>query len=192
MSEELPPLQYTANTGQDDNVQTQQFEVAQLMIGNGNGIVDFNQIHTYEQSLITDDERRLYLITLYDSIPAREFSKETLSGIGTHVRNHIVKNIKFIDNENTCGLSKSAIDRIRKFPSYWKPDLTRHQSLQVDIFKEFPDMINGTLYDKVQSWKGIRDKVLKLIRGHRNASQTSIQHSVLEGELSYFMLYVFM
>ena len=60
--------------------------------------------------------------------------------------------------------------------------MTRHQSLQVDIFKEFPDMINGTLYDKVQSWKGIRENVLKSIRGHRNATHTSIQYSVVEGK----------
>ena len=63
--------------------------------------------------------------------------------------------------------------------------MTRQQSLQVDIFKEFPDLINGTLYDKVQSWKGIREKVIQSIRGHRNACQTSMQCSVVEGELNY-------
>ena len=182
MSEHHPPLDDDSNLVQDLNVEKQRLELTQMLIGNGNSDVDFTQIHNYEQGLITDDERKLYLLSLYDSIPAHEFSKETLSGICTHVRNNIVRNVKFIENENTCGLSKSAIERIRNFPSFWKPDLTRHQSLQVDIFKEFPDMINGTLYDKVQSWKGIRENVLKSIRGHRNATHTSIQYSVVEGK----------
>lgn len=188
MSDSLPLLQDNSYTENNVNITTHEIEVARLLFGNTNGIVDISQIQTYEQTLNTDDNKKLYLITLYDRISPREFSKETLRGIGIHVRNNIVKNVKFIVDENTCGLSKSAVERTRNFPSFWKPDLTREQSLQMDIFKEFPDLINATLYDKVQSWKGMREKVLQSIRGHRNAIQTSIQCCVVEGELFFFHL----
>ena len=83
-------------------------------------------------------------------------------------------NIKFIENDNICGLSKEAVERIRKFPSFWKPDLTKQYSLQMDLFNECLDMTNGTLYDKVQAWKGMRDKVIQSICAHRNTVLTQI------------------
>ena len=159
-----------------------QLEIVQHLIGNGNGIVDYNSIVDIERKLLSHDEKRSYLIQLYDSVEARSFSKETLSNIGTIVRTKIVRNVKFIQDENTCGLSKEAIEKIRKYPSYWKPDLTKETSLQMDIFNEFPDMTNGTLYDKVQAWKGMREKVIHSIRAHRNATQTQIQSSILSGK----------
>ena len=144
--------------------------------------MDYNSIVDIERKLLSHDEKRSYLIQLYDSVEARSFSKETLSNIGTIVRTKIVRNVKFIQDENTCGLSKEAIEKIRKYPSYWKPDLTKETSLQMDIFNEFPDMTNGTLYDKVQAWKGMREKVIHSIRAHRNATQTQIQSSILSGK----------
>ena len=159
-----------------------QLEIVQNLMGNGNGIVDYNRIGEMERGLLTHDQKRSYLIQLYDSVEATRFSKETLSNIATIVRTKIVRNVKFIQDENTCGLSKDAIEKIRRYPSYWKPDLTKEASLQMDIFNEFPEMTNGTLYYKVQAWKGMREKVIHSIRAHRNATQTQIQSSILSGK----------
>jgi len=106
-----------------------------------------------------------------------------LDNIGKLVRTNIVRNIKFVQNEHTSGLSKEAIDNARQFPSFWKPDLTIAHSIQADIFNHFPNLCNGTLKEKVRAWLGIRDKVMNSIRGHRNATQTAIQNSIVEGKI---------
>ena len=138
-------------------------EVLQHMIGNGNPIIDYDQITEIESGLSTHQQKQSYLIQLYDTVEAISFSKETLNNIATVVRTTVVRNVKFVQDENTCGLSKEAIEKIRKYPSFWKPDLTKERSLQMDIINEFPDMSNGTLYYKVQAWKGMREKVINAI-----------------------------
>ena len=152
------------------------------IIGIGNSVIDYNRITELESGLTTYEKKRSYLIQLYDNVEAIQFSNETLSNIATMVRTTIVRNVKFVQDENTCGLSKEAIEKIRKYPSFWKPDLTKERSLQMDIINEFPDMSNGTLYYKVQAWKGMREKVINAIRSHRNCSQTQIQNNIVSGE----------
>ena len=156
-------------------------EVLQHMIGNRNPIIDYDRITEIESGLSTHQQKRSYLIQLYDTVEAISFSKETLNNIATVVRTTVVRNVKFVQDENTCGLSKEAIEKIRKYPSFWKPDLTKERSLQMDIINEFPDMSNGTLYYKVQAWKGMREKVINAIRSHRNNSQTLIQNHIVSG-----------
>ena len=167
---------------EEDDGRTEPLGLTEFIVGNGTGVIDHNAVYDYEQQLGTIDEKRLYLMSLYDNIPPKEINKETMDLIGKFVRQNIVRNIKFVQNENICGLSQGAIDGTKTFPSYWKPDLTQEQSLQMDIFKEFPDIDNGTLYDKVQVWKKINNMVLKWIRQHRNSSQTAIQSCVVEGK----------
>ena len=157
-------------------------EVIQRVIGEGNPIIDYNRITEIESQLSTHDQKRSYMIQLYDTVEAIIFSKETLSSIASVVRTTVVRNVKFVQDENTCGLSKDTIEKIRRYPSFWKPDLTKERSLQMDIINEFPDMSNGTLYNKVQAWKGMREKVIHSIRAHRNATQTQIQSSILSGK----------
>ena len=127
--------------------------------------------------------KKNFLIHLYNNSNPRNLGKETLDDIGRIVRNIVVRNVKFIRDENNSGLTKEAIESLRKFPSFWKPDLTTEHSLQNDIFKQFPDLNNGSLESKVEYWLGMREKVLTSIRGHRNATQTSIQSSIVEGML---------
>jgi len=138
-------------------------EVIQRMIGNGSPTIDYNQITEIESELYTYEQKKSYMIQLYDTVEAIMFSRETLSSIATVVRTTIVRNVKFVQDENTCGLSKEAIEKIRRYPLFWKPDLTKERSLQMDIINEFPDMSNGTLYYKVQAWKGMREKVILTI-----------------------------
>ena len=157
-------------------------EVIQRVIGEGNPIIDYNRITEIESQLSTHDQKRSYMIQLYDTVEAIIFSKETLSSIASVVRTTVVRNVKFVQDENTCGLSKDTIEKIRRYPSFWKPDLTKERSLQMDIINEFPDMSNGTLYYKVQAWKGMREKVIQTIRAHRNCIQTLIQNSIVTGK----------
>ena len=137
---------------------------------------------------MTIEEKRQKLILWYNTNQPLKLNKETLDSVGRFVRKNIVRNIKFIDNEQTSGLSKEAIDNIRKFPSFWKPDLTTERSIQNDIFNGFPEFSNTTLMKKVSIWMGIREKVIHSIRCHRNTTQTAIQTSVVEGKYCILMI----
>ena len=130
------------------------------------------------------DEKREKLILWYGTKQELKMNKETLDSVGRFVRKSIVRNIKFIENEQTSGLSKEAIDNIRRFPSFWRPDLTRERSIQNDIFNEFPEFSKATLFKKVCIWMGIREKVIQSICSHRNTTQTAIQTSIVGGEFN--------
>ena len=180
----IPSLTDNNNNTGNQPLQNNGSEVDVLgdIIGIGNSGIDYNCITEIELGLTTYEKKRSYLIQLYDNVEAIQFSNETLSNIATVVRTTVVRNVKFVQDENTCGLSKEAIEKIRRFPSFWKPDLTKERSLQMDIINEFPNISNGTLCYKVQSWKGMREKVIHTIRAHRNCSQTSIQNSIVSGK----------
>ena len=135
-----------------------------------------------KESKFTKEEKDTYLIELYNKLTPTKYNSETLSNISTIVRNSVVKKVKFIDNEHTSGLSKEAIEETRKYPSFWKPDLTVAQSMFHDILSEFPQLKRATLATKVAAWMGMREKVRQAVRGHRNAVQTSIQNSVVDGK----------
>ena len=143
-------------------------------------------IISWESLLESEEDKSLYLIGLYDICSPVDYNKETLDTLGSIVRNKLVRNVKFIENEHTSGLSKEGIVKARSYPSFWKPDLTKKRSLQNDIFKEFPALSDATLYEKVEAWMGMRDKVLHAIRSHQNATQTAIQMSIVEGK--YFII----
>lgn len=86
---------------------------------------------------------------------------------------------------HTSGLSKDAIEETRKYPSFWKPDLTISQSMYNDILSEFPQLKRATLSTKVAAWMGMREKVKQSVRGHRNAVQTSIQNNIVAGKCGF-------
>lgn len=138
------------------------------------------------ESKMGEIERRNYIISLYENKRKRVFNIETLNTISSIVRNNVVKKVKFIDNEQTSGMSKEAKEETKNFPSFWKPDLSLTRSLQNDIFHEFPELSSGTLDTKVRAWMGMRDKVRKAIQGHRNAVHTAIQTDIVEGKLCLF------
>ena len=181
---QLPVLNDNNNNLRLEPLQNNGSEVEMLQhtIGVGNQIIDYNRIREIESELSTHEKKRSYLIQLYDTVEPIKFSKETLSNIATVVRTTIVRNVKFVQDENTCGLSKEAIEKIRRYPSFWKPDLTKERSLQMDIINEFPNISDGTLCYKVQAWKGMREKVIHAIRAHRNNTHTLIQNSIVTGK----------
>ena len=102
-----------------------------------------------DESQMSDREKREYMIKLYSTLKCEQLNKETLDDIGKVVRTKIVRKIKFIPDEHTSGLTKSAIKNSRKFPSFWQPDLTISHSLQNNCFENFPTVSNGTLRKKV-------------------------------------------
>ena len=135
------------------------------------------------ESKMTKNEIDNYLIQLYQTLSAENYNNETLSTISSIVRNNVVRKVKFIDNEQTSGLTREAIEESRRYPSFWKPDLTLQQSIQNDIMNQFPALKKATLHKKVQAWMGMREKVREAIRGHRNQVHTAIQSSIVSGKL---------
>ena len=151
-------------------------------------VVSTNSINELfeKESKFTKEEKDTYLIELYNKSTPTKYNSETLSNVSTMVRNSVVKKLKFIDNEHTSGLSKEAIEETRKYPSFWKPDLTITQSMFNDILSEFPQLKKATLSTKVSAWMGMREKVRQAVRGHRNAVQTAIQNIIVDGK-NYFL-----
>ena len=137
---------------------------------------------------MTDEEKRVYLIKLYNKTKHVELPKEYLDDIGKQVRTNIVRNIKFVPDEHTSGLTKNAIEDSRKFPSFWQPDLTVRNSLQNDCFSVFENMSNAPLKEKVQAWIGMRMEVVKSIRMHRNNTRNALQKSIVEGKQYVFFI----
>ena len=150
-------------------------------------VVSTNSINELleKEAAFSKEEMDTYLIELYNTVTPTKYNNETLSNISTIVRNSVVKKIKFIDNEHTSGLSKDAIEETRKYPSFWKPDLTISQSMYNDILSEFPQLKRATLSTKVAAWMGMREKVKQSVRGHRNAVQTSIQNNIVAGKCGF-------
>ena len=135
-----------------------------------------------KESKMNKNEIDAYLINLYQTLEAEKYNMETLSTVSGIVRNNIVRKVKFIDNEQTTGLSREAVEESRKYPSFWKPDLSLQKSIQNDIMNEFPLLRKATLHKKVQAWMGMREKVKEAIRGHRNHVNTAIQNSIVTGK----------
>ena len=150
-------------------------------------VVSTNSINELleKEAAFSKEEMDTYLIELYNTVTPTKYNNETLSNISTIVRSSVVKKIKFIDNEHTSGLSKDAIEETRKYPSFWKPDLTISQSMYNDILSEFPQLKRATLSTKVAAWMGMREKVKQSVRGHRNAVQTSIQNNIVAGKCGF-------
>ena len=138
-----------------------------------------------KESKMTRSQINSYLIGLYQTLQPEKYNSETLSTISSLVRNNVVRKVKFIDHEHVSGLSREAIEDSRKYPSFWKPDLTIQNSIQNDIMNEFPMLKKATLQKKVEAWMGMREKVREAIRGHRNQVNTAIQCSIVAGKYCY-------
>ena len=62
---------------EEDDGRTEPLGLTEFIVGNGTGVIDHNAVYDYEQQLGTIDEKRLYLMSLYDNIPQKEINKET-------------------------------------------------------------------------------------------------------------------
>ena len=171
------PEDVTGATGDDDNhsrismLSSSDSSGVNLRYGQQNNnttsitsVVSTNSINELfeKEAKFTKEEKDTYLIELYNKSTPTKYNSETLSNVSTIVRNSVVKKVKFIDNEHTSGLSKEAIEETRKYPSFWKPDLTITQSMFNDILSEFPQLKKATLSTKVSAWMGMREKSDKL------------------------------
>ena len=134
-----------------------------------------------DESTMTDEDKRIYLMGIYSGQMGDYLTKETLNEIGKHVRTQVVRKIKFIPFETISGLTKEAIENTRKFPSFWQPDLTVQNTVQNDIFALYPTLANGDLRTKAFAWMGMRQKVIESIRMHQNNTKNTIQKNVVEG-----------
>ena len=125
------------------------------------------------------------MIKLYNNTKCETLPKEYLEDVAKQVRKHIVRNIKFVPDEHTSGLTRGAIENSRRFPSFWQADLTIENSLQNDCFDMFTNIANGSLKKKVQAWIDMRMEVVKSIRMHRNNTRNAVQKSIVEGTYLY-------
>ena len=139
-----------------------------------------------KEKLMDVDAKRRLLIHYYQTCEPSCYNKETLAFIGKTVKRVIVRKVKFIQNEHTCGMTKKMVETTRKFPSFWQPDLTNSNTIQADLFREMEDLSESSLRTKVMAWMGMRSKVMSSIRQHRGVVSTAIQSDVLDGMIFVF------
>ena len=177
----------TDNTHQSYELDNSLSQMGDSIINSVENESEVNSVSTLlsEESNMTTEQKKRYMINLYQTVSPTQYNNETLSTVATIVRTDIVRKVKFIGIEHTNGLSREAVEETRRYPSFWRPDVTEEISLQHDIFKEFPDLQNGSIRSRVKAWMGMREKVRLVIRSHRNTVQTAIQQNIVEGMLHW-------
>ena len=177
-------VSYSSSTGSSSNDNALHPRISGQLVSN---LTSESIIISSEQQMDLDTQRR-HLIETYQTCEPYPYNKETLASIGKIVRQVLVKKVKFIEHEHTSGMSRQMIDKTRIFPSFWQPDLTQQNNIQSDLFREFEELQRSSLKTKAIAWMGMRRKVLKSIREHRNTVCTAIQQDMIAGKY-YFNLY---
>ena len=93
----------------------------------------------------------------YATLPATHFSPEGKAQVRQIVNQFIVRNVKFVKNEYTDRMSSEKKNQVKRFPSFWEPNLLEENSMHKDIFKHM-HMEKELIQTKVQYWKGMRNK----------------------------------
>lgn len=189
----MPPLTGTPpmdifRTEQNDenqsdlsNVSSRAGRMSSSSSGSRASLPSLAELSVEDENSLSDDQKRVLLINYYQTLAPCQFNKETLDDIGNKVRRLIVQKVKFISNENTCGLSREGIEKTKQFPSFWQQDLRLEKGIAYDLFQEFPDLKEAGMKDKAAAWMGMRQKVKDCIRAYRTTTQTSMQEEVVNG-----------
>ena len=178
-------LAYTSSTGTGSHASSLHQQNSGRLVSN---LTSESIMISSEQQMDLDTQRR-HLIETYQTCEPYPYNKETLASIGKIVRQVLVKKVKFIEHEHTSGMSRQMIDKTRIFPSFWQPDLTQQNNIQSDLFREFEELQRSSLKTKAIAWMGMRRKVLKSIREHRNTVCTAIQQDMIAGKYYFYLYY---
>ena len=132
------------------------------------------------------------MIKSYTKLKPMIFSKESLRTVRENVNTYIVPKVKFITGEHTDHMSREQKEKIKRYPSFWQPDLMKENTLQSDILSKLcTDDMN--IQQKVRYWKGICHKVLETICVHRSCTSQRISDDVVPRKLRLLicLLYYF-
>ena len=137
-----------------------------------------------EDDLDSDDKRNL-LNLAYQIADDRSTNKDSMAMIRRLVLSNIVQRTKFIEGEHLDAVPLKQKDKIRDFPSFWRPDFSTESKcrLQMDLFKRIGGLENASLVHKAQYWMSVRLQVLKVVREHRATTCNFVKQKIVEGKI---------
>ena len=143
-----------------------------------------------EQNLNANEKRQL-LDLAYQIADDRSTNKDSMAMIRRLVLSNIVQRTKFIEGEHLDALPLQRKDKVRDFPSFWRPDFSTETKcrLQMDLFKRIGGLENANLVTKAQYWMGVRLKVLSVIREHRATTCNFVKQKIVEGKLDILLFF---
>ena len=132
---------------------------------------------------MTDEQKKELMIKSYTKLKPMKFSKDSLRTVRDTVNTYIVPKVKFITGEHTDHMSREQKETVKRYPSFWQPDLMKENKLQSDLLSKLSaeDMC---LQAKVRYWMGICTKVLDAIRIHRSSTSQRISLEVVPRKLN--------
>ena len=179
----------------DMNMNVQQIQNGQ----NVNNVELDNKVKQYtffaqkpEQNLNANEKRQL-LDLAYQIADDRSTNKDSMAMIRRLVLSNIVQRTKFIEGEHLDALPLERKNKIRDFPSFWRPDFSTESKcrLQMDLFKRIAGLDDANLVTKAQYWMGVRLKVLSVIREHRATTCNFVKQKIVEGKLDILLFFFY-
>jgi hypothetical protein len=145
-----------------------------------------------EQNLNANEKRQL-LDLAYQIADDRSTNKDSMAMIRRLVLSNIVQRTKFIEGEHLDALPLERKNKIRDFPSFWRPDFSTESKcrLQMDLFKRIAGLDDANLVTKAQYWMGVRLKVLSVIREHRATTCNFVKQKIVEGKLDILLFFFY-
>ena len=151
---------------------------------------DTYQVEYEDESNMTEEQKKELMIKSYTKLKPMIFSKESLRIVRENVNTYIVPKVKFITGEHTDHMSREQKEKIKRYPSFWQPDLMKENTLQSDILSKLcTDDMN--IQQKVRYWKGICHKVLETIRVHRSCTSQRISDEVVPRKLRLLIWFIY-
>ena len=144
--------------------------------------IEFFNLCSRDESTLSIIEKQQLMRLAYQYSDKITMNRESLQTVRRIVNQFIIPFHKFISGEHIDNYSTKAAEKLREFPSFWKPDFTQETKCKLhnEIFTKVGGMTNLPLVVKVQYWMGLQSKVLQSIRDHRAQVGAQLQKKVVE------------
>lgn len=129
----------------------------------------------------TNDKNIQLMKKAYAIAPPQDMNQSAMDDIRKITNKYICSKVKFLKHEHLYGGSKVVQDKLKKFPSFWEPNVLEKNCMAYDILSKCHGFDTMSVWNLVRFWKAIREKVLATIRTHRNVVQTKMQKAIVPG-----------
>ena len=123
------------------------------------------------------------MIKSYTKLKPMNFSKDSLRTVRDTVNTYMVPKVKLITGEHTDRMSREQKETVKRYTSFWQPDLMKEHTLQSDLLSKLSSE-DMCLQAKVRYWMVIFHKVLDTIRIHRSSTSQRISLEVVPRKLT--------
>ena len=176
-----PSTRYQRPSGSDTNTTDFNTQAVSCMLTLSDLTTKFD--NPEKEKDLTLEEKRNLLQSAYKLLQPTKFSNEQLRTISDIVNEHIIHRVKFVENEFLRLKTKEEKEAVKKFPSFWQPDLVGSKNnIAKDVLARLPHLKDKSILAWAATWMGISKTVLDKIRYSRNSLHNYLKQSVMNGE----------